>query len=76
MNTDEIAQHVANYSTLYPTIITVAQAAEIAGVPEKTIYAWSSMGLLDAFKAKRGRHVRLGRDALVRFLLSDNESAA
>lgn len=59
----------------YPTILTIKQAAEIAQVPLNTIYEWSSRGLLNAFKSKRGRHVRLGRDAFLRWYLQSEDAA-
>jgi excisionase family DNA binding protein len=69
MDDTEIESHVKYYSDRYTSLISVTQAAEIASVPNKTIYHWSSTGLLDAFKSKRGRRVRFGRDQFVRFLL-------
>jgi hypothetical protein len=76
MTEDQIKLHLAEYAARYPSFLCVEQAAEIAHVPVKSIYHWSSIGLMDAFKAKRGRHVRLSRDAFIRFLSeSSNEPA-
>lgn len=68
MDEIQIEAHVAEYAARYSALISVEQAAEIANVSRKTIYHWSSYGLLDTFKCKRGRHLRLGRDGFVRFL--------
>lgn len=70
MNTDGTAvdRALAEYAGKYPPYIVVEQAAEIAQVPAGTIYDWSSRGLLDPFKTKRGRRIRLNRDAFVQFL--------
>ena len=64
---------LAEYAEKFPASISIQQAAEIAGVSVLTLYDWSSRGLLDAFKSKFGRRVRLSRDAFVRHLLRDDE---
>lgn len=59
---------VADYAQHYPALITFKQAAAIANVELGTIYDWSSRGLLDAFKSRRGRYARLVRDRYIQFL--------
>lgn len=63
---------VAEYARKYPAYISAEQAAEIAQRPTATLYDWSSRGLLDAFKSKRGRKVLFGRDAFVRWLAGND----
>jgi predicted site-specific integrase-resolvase len=62
---------VSEFAGLYPPLITVVQAAEIAQVPRATIHAWSSAGRFDEFKIRCGRYIRLHRDAFVRHLISE-----
>ena len=52
----------------FPPILTVEQAAELAGVPVGTIYDWSSREQLSSCAAKRGKRLRIWRDAFVLFL--------
>jgi hypothetical protein len=59
------------YRRQYPPLITVEQAAEISCRKVQTIYDWSSRGLLDSSKVKRGGRLLLRRDAFVRFILDD-----
>ena len=68
MSGNDTEASIREYSQKYPPLILINQAAEIAQVPVGTIYDWSSRGLLDGFKTKRGRRVRLNRDAFLRFL--------
>ena len=75
MDDEQIKAHVDEYAARYPSLISVEQAATIAQVPLKTIYHWSSPGLLDGFKSKRSRHLRFSRDPFVRFL-TENEPLA
>lgn len=78
MTPDDVELVLAEYAGKFPALITLPQAAEIAQVPLATIYAWSggSEGLLDGFKIRPGRHVLLGRDAFVRYLLAGPATAA
>lgn len=46
-------------------MLTVEQAARLLQVSTHTIYGWSSQGLLAGAKARVGKHLRIGRDALV-----------
>ncbi|MHC4066095.1 MAG: helix-turn-helix domain-containing protein [Planctomycetota bacterium] len=57
----------------YPPILTVEQAARLAGVPVKTIYDWKSRGLLRECAARRGKRLRIYRDRFVRFLFGGEE---
>jgi excisionase family DNA binding protein len=47
-------------------VLTVDQAADLMQVPKKTIYDWSSRGLLRGCGRKVGKHLRIFRD---KFLL-------
>ena len=67
-----IISMIAAYAAIYQPLISVGEAAAIAKVTPKTIYDWSSRGLLDPFKSKRGRHLRLIRDQFVRFVTEDS----
>jgi hypothetical protein len=73
MDESQIKLHLAEYAAHYPSFLSINQAAAIGQVKTKTIYHWSSLGLLDGFKSKRGRHVRLSRDAFVRFLAESSD---
>ena len=70
MDRDHIEKIINEYASSYAPIISTKDAAEIADRPLGTIYDWSSRGLFDGFKVKCGRHLRLGRDAFIRFLLT------
>lgn len=60
---------VAAYARDYPPLITPQQAARIAQRSTKTIYDWSSRGLLEACKVGNGRSIRFSRDCFVNKLL-------
>jgi excisionase family DNA binding protein len=70
MNDDNVREHLREYATTYPALISVEQAAQIADVPEKTIYHWSSTGRLDGCKFRQGKRLRISRDAFVLFLMN------
>ena len=57
----------------FPPVLSVEQAAKLAQVPVKTIYDWSSRGLLSGCARKTGKHVRILRSRFVRFLFEDKE---
>ena len=76
MNTKGHLQILAEFAEKFPPLLNVEQAAQIAAVPVKTIYYWSSLGHLDACKHTRGKHVRFTRDCFVNFLLGTNTSTA
>jgi hypothetical protein len=73
MNETYIRDLQAHYAGCYPALINLKQAAEIAQSPIGTIHNWSSAGRLDAFKSRRGREVRLHRDAFIEFLTLEND---
>jgi hypothetical protein len=62
------------WASRFPPILNVEQAAELASVPVKTVYDWSSRGLLSGCACRRGRRLLLWRDRYVQFLFhpSDN----
>jgi hypothetical protein len=62
---DEIIREIAR---LYPPLIGVEQAAEIAHRRIQTVYDWSSRGLLRNCKLERKGRLVLQRDRFVRFL--------
>lgn len=49
----------------YPPILSIEQAAELLQVPKRTIYDWSSRGLLKGCARKVGKHLRFFRDRLL-----------
>ena len=59
----------------YPPILTVEQAAELAQVSVKTVYDWSSRGLLQECAVRRGKRLRLWRDKFVAFLFEEADDA-
>ncbi|MEO1996455.1 MAG: helix-turn-helix domain-containing protein, partial [Planctomycetaceae bacterium] len=75
-NTDlskqEIAAMFANEADreLFPPILNVEQAANLAQVPTATIYDWSSRGLLQPCRRKVGRHLRFMRDRFIDLLFN------
>ena len=71
MSNPEIGRLVAEYASRFPPLITVGQAAEISHRKIQTIYDWSSRGVLDGCKARRGGILLLVRDGFVRFLLDE-----
>jgi phage terminase Nu1 subunit (DNA packaging protein) len=69
-NAEEVVQ---KYLQKYDIVITFEKAAEIARLPLATVYDWSSRGLFNSFRSKKGRHVRLHTEAYVRWLVSDTK---
>ena len=49
----------------YPPLLTVNQTAELVQIPKKTIYEWSSRGLLQGCSCRAGRHLRIHRDCFL-----------
>ena len=72
MSSEDLKQLTGEIAQKYPALITMDEAAEIARVPVKTIYDWSSRELLDSIKSKRGRRVLLIRDGFVRFITGNS----
>lgn len=58
------------WSQKFPPILTVDQAAELASVPKKTIYIWSSDGLLEGCANRFGKRLRIFRDRFVQLLMN------
>lgn len=58
----------------YPPVLTVDQAAELAGVPKATIYAWSSQDHLRDCATKVGKRLRIFRDRFVKFLFTEGKT--
>jgi excisionase family DNA binding protein len=56
---------VGDWATKFPPILTVDQAAELLQVPKKTVYDWSSRGLLRSCSKRVGKHLRILRDRLI-----------
>jgi len=56
------------WAEAYPPVLNPVQAAKLAGVPVKTVYDWSSRGLLRDCACKTGKHLRIWRDRFIRFL--------
>lgn len=58
----------------YPPVLTVGQAAELLSVPVKTIYDWSSRGLLTSSSRRVGKHLRIWRDRLIAHIFNEGLS--
>ncbi len=67
---DEIQQSFVgtHWEQIYPVVLQVEQAAQLAGVPRKTIYEWSSRGLLRHCSSRFGRRLRIDRNRFVQML--------
>ena len=55
----------------FPPVLSVSQAAQLAHVPRKTIYDWSSRGLLSGCAARRGKWLRVWRGRFIAFLFHE-----
>ena len=68
----EVASAFADplWATKYPPILSVKQAADLAGVPKGTIYAWFSSGRLNGVAHKVGKHLRIFRDRFVKHIFN------
>lgn len=68
----EVASAFADpvWATNYPPILSVEQAADLAGVPKATVYAWSSSGQLQGVAHKVGKHLRIFRDRFVKHIFN------
>lgn len=60
-----------SWSERFPPVLTVEQAAELAGVPRATIYAWSSQGQLQDCARRVGKHLRIFRDRFLKRLFNE-----
>lgn len=70
---EEIAATFAagEWSTRYPPILTVDQAAELLSIPKATLYAWKSQGKLKGCCQKLGKHLRFYRDRFVQTVMNE-----
>jgi excisionase family DNA binding protein len=64
-----------NAGPTVPAILTVEEAAALLRVPIKTIYDWSSRGLLTGCCRKVGKHLRFFRDRLLLKVFNEGLSA-
>lgn len=73
LSAKEIAESFRNseWSTAFPPILTVDQAAHLAQVPKATVYDWSSRGLLHGCAKRVGKHLRIVRDRFVSQLFNE-----
>ena len=55
----------------FPPFLTLAQAAELARVPVKTVQDWRYKGLLSGCSAKGGKRVRVLRDRFLQWLFQE-----
>lgn len=53
------------WSSRFPPILTIPQAAELLQVSVETIRCWRSRGELDCCSRRVGKHVRIFRDRLI-----------
>lgn len=58
----------------FPPILSIEQAAEMLQVPKRTIYDWSSRGLLKGCARKVGKHLRFFRDRLLHTIFNEGIS--
>jgi hypothetical protein len=64
---------VGDWAQEFPPVLSVAQAAKLAQVPVKTVYDWSSRGLLSQCAVRKGKYLRVFRDRFIRFLFETTE---
>jgi excisionase family DNA binding protein len=57
----------------FPPALSVEQAAQLAHVSKKTIYEWSSRGLLRGCAVRKGKRLRIARDRFYRFLFDSED---
>jgi hypothetical protein len=64
LSPDEIRTAFADptWSSEFPPLLSVDQAARLAQVPKATIYDWSSRGLLRGCSRRVGKYLRIIRD--------------
>jgi hypothetical protein len=56
-----------------PALLTSEEAAELAGVPIKTLYHWSSAGRLKGFTRKRGKRLAIVTDRFIKEIFNGQE---
>lgn len=59
-----------HWSRIFPPVLDIKTAARMAGVPEATIYDWSSRGLLKGCARRKGKRLRILRNRFAQFLFS------
>jgi excisionase family DNA binding protein len=64
-----------NAGPAIPVILTVEEVASLLRVPDKTIYDWSSRGLLKGCCRKVGKHLRFFRDRLLQKVFNEGLGA-
>lgn len=73
MDEATVSRLIAEYAKRYDSLITIDEACAIARkATRKTVYDWSSRGLLDDVKTRCGRNVLFDRDGFVRFVLTND----
>lgn len=71
------ARDVANafadptWSTRFPPVLTVDQAAGLLQIPKQTVYDWHSRGLLKGCCRRVGKHLRFFRDRLLNLIFNE-----
>jgi excisionase family DNA binding protein len=59
------------WTSKFPPVLTVNQAAELLQVPKATVYDWSSRGLLKGCSRRMGKHLRFWRDRLLKHVFQN-----
>ena len=72
----ESSNPAGSFGEGYPALLTVDQAAELAQIPKRTIYEWSSRGLLRGCSCRAGRYLRIFRDGFLTKFLDGGFSCA
>lgn len=71
LTNEELREMFQGRETECPPILSVEQAAKLANIPIKTLYDWSSRGLLDGCASRCGRRLRINRNRFVQFLFEN-----
>ena len=61
----------SDWGKQFPPVLNVDQAAELASIPKKTIYEWSSRGVLKGCANRFGRRLRILRDRFIQLLFEE-----
>ena len=61
------------WGDVYPPVLNLRQAAELADVSTRTLYDWSYRGLLTGCASRKGKRLRIFRDRFIRFLFEIQE---
>lgn len=77
LTTAEIEQTFSDphWAEQFPPVLTVREAAKLAGVSQSTVYDWSSRGRLKQCAVRKGKRLRLYRDRFLKFLFTEEEPA-